>query len=318
MPKLIIMRGLPGCGKTTRARQLQEQGLRDGVLFARVNMDELRASIDVGPWDSRKEARVKQAVNAITSIQLKAGVNVINDNTNLPDGKITFWNEFAKNNRAEFEVIDMRDVPVETCLERDAARANPVGSKVILDMVSKFIKQDCGHGLPKPQNDPNKGRAFICDLDGSLFDLVAADGTRRDPYDASTCITDSVVEPVALLTYSLKTCGFMPIFVSGRDDRHESPTRQSLKKAFPPWTIAGIAERNRPGFDPYTYDTQLFMRKTGDSRRDAIVKREIFDREIADKFNIFCVIDDRSQVIQELWNKLGLYVFDVGQGKANF
>lgn len=57
----------------------------------------------------------------------------------------------------------------------------------------------------------------------------------------------------------------------------------------------------------------LHMRKTGDMRKDAIVKREIFDGEIKDYFFIEFVLDDRNQVV-EMWRDLGLTCFQVADG----
>jgi hypothetical protein len=56
--------------------------------------------------------------------------------------------------------------------------------------------------------------------------------------------------------------------------------------------------------------THLFMRSGGDTRRDSIVKRELFERDIAPYFDVLMVVDDRPQVIQT-WRDLGLYVVEV-------
>jgi hypothetical protein len=57
----------------------------------------------------------------------------------------------------------------------------------------------------------------------------------------------------------------------------------------------------------------LFMRPEGDSRKDAVVKREIFDREIRDRWRVIGVFDDRQQVVR-MWRALGLTVFQVAEG----
>jgi hypothetical protein len=54
----------------------------------------------------------------------------------------------------------------------------------------------------------------------------------------------------------------------------------------------------------------LIMRPEGDSRSDAIVKREMFDTHIAGKYNVLCVLDDRPRVIR-MWRELGLLVLQV-------
>jgi len=55
------------------------------------------------------------------------------------------------------------------------------------------------------------------------------------------------------------------------------------------------------------------MRPTGDNRKDAIVKREIFDREIRDRYRILFVLDDRNQVV-DMWRELGLTCLQVAPG----
>jgi len=40
------------------------------------------------------------------------------------------------------------------------------------------------------------------------------------------------------------------------------------------------------------------MRAAGDMRKDLIVKRELFDRHIRDRYRIAFVLDDRDQVVQ--------------------
>ena len=55
------------------------------------------------------------------------------------------------------------------------------------------------------------------------------------------------------------------------------------------------------------------MRATGDNRNDAIVKNEIFDTYIRDKWNVVCVLDDRDRVVKR-WRELGLACFQVNYG----
>ena len=55
------------------------------------------------------------------------------------------------------------------------------------------------------------------------------------------------------------------------------------------------------------------MRATGDQRRDSIVKLEIFDQEIRDRYHVIGVFDDRQQVVR-MWRALGLTVFQVAEG----
>ena len=61
----------------------------------------------------------------------------------------------------------------------------------------------------------------------------------------------------------------------------------------------------------------LFMRKTGDFRQDAVIKKEIYDQFIKDKYYIEFVLDDRLQVCR-MWYDLGLTLLTVGDPDADF
>ena len=55
------------------------------------------------------------------------------------------------------------------------------------------------------------------------------------------------------------------------------------------------------------------MRNTADTRKDSIIKKEIYDAHIKDKYYIELVLDDRDQVVR-LWRSLGLPTFQVNYG----
>ncbi len=55
------------------------------------------------------------------------------------------------------------------------------------------------------------------------------------------------------------------------------------------------------------------MRQEGDTRKDVLVKQEIYEREIKGRYNVLFVLDDRQQVVDG-WRALGLTVFQVAPG----
>jgi hypothetical protein len=55
------------------------------------------------------------------------------------------------------------------------------------------------------------------------------------------------------------------------------------------------------------------MRAEGDTRKDSIIKEEIYRAEIENKYNVLFVLDDRNQVV-ELWRRLGLTCLQVAEG----
>ena len=55
------------------------------------------------------------------------------------------------------------------------------------------------------------------------------------------------------------------------------------------------------------------MREDTDHRPDWQVKREIYEREIKDKYNVIGVFEDRQQCV-DMWRSLGLTCFQVAKG----
>ena len=137
--------------------------------------------------------------------------------------------------------------------------------------------------------------AIIVDIDGT----VAIRGDRS-PYDWSKVGLDTPNNYVLNVIWTLKEASKTNIvFLSGRD---EICRQETIK-----WLNYQIH------FDDY----QLFMRAEGDMRKDSIVKEEIYNREIKDKYFVTAVFDDRLQVCR-MWHKLGLPLFRVGDPDSNF
>jgi phosphoglycolate phosphatase-like HAD superfamily hydrolase len=61
------------------------------------------------------------------------------------------------------------------------------------------------------------------------------------------------------------------------------------------------------------FDTCLLMRKDGDRRSDALVKKDIFSEIKAEGFNPYLIFDDRQTVV-DMWRSLGLRVAQVAPG----
>ena len=136
-------------------------------------------------------------------------------------------------------------------------------------------------------------KLIICDLDGTLC-LFG----KENPYDRDFS-KDKVNE--IILQILAQNIHAKLIFLSGRNGKYEKETRAWLNK--------NVGDRHSTlAF----YD--LFMRKEGDNREDSIVKLEMFNQNIRDKYYVEFVIDDRMQILQ-VWQSLGLFTIDVGQGQ---
>jgi len=143
-----------------------------------------------------------------------------------------------------------------------------------------------------------KPKALIIDMDGTLADirvrLKHLSGKKKDWKSFNKSIeTDELHDWCREIIVR-----FFPdhkiIICSGRTDDLRKQTEEWLKR-----------------FDiPYHY---LFMRRSNDFRKDSIIKLEIFEKEIKDKFKVVFVVDDRQQVV-DMWRGEGLVVLQCAPG----
>ncbi|MBC7864047.1 MAG: AAA family ATPase [Bacteroidia bacterium] len=288
MKKVILMRGLPGSGKSTYAKKLVSENPNS---YKRINRDDMRMMFDNGVTSDGNEKFVKKVRDLLIVKALEEGKHVIVDDTNLSDKNekrirqlVLEFNK-ANNDEVQVEIKEM-EATLEECLERDSKREKPVGQKVIKTMHRQFYHKD-----PEYKNqDESLPKAIICDLDGTLALL-----NGRSPYDASQCDRDILNKPVAGTLKNYASLGFKIILVSGRQDTARELTENWLKEN-------GIV-----------YE-MLLMRKAKDQRKDSIIKKEIFDTFIADKYFIEFTLDDRDQVVDMWRNELGLACYQVYYG----
>jgi hypothetical protein len=132
----------------------------------------------------------------------------------------------------------------------------------------------------------------IFDLDGT-FAFIG----DRSPYDASKSEADEINAAVHFVYEAIRRGKpeTAVLLVSGREDRWRPETERWLAR------------------HEIVYD-ELFMRRSGDRRKDTVVKREIYDQHIKDRFNVLVVFDDRDQVVRMWRDDLNLPCFQVAWG----
>jgi predicted kinase len=302
--ELVITRGLPASGKTTWARAW----VSEDPWRLRVNRDDLRLMATgrlVLP--GRLEDALTVAQHAAVEALLGGGYGVVVDDTNLRLRHARAWAEVAGRAGARFGVRDFTDVPLEVCLARDATRAaageHPVGEVVIRNLHARFLSHGPLPPVPAPEAaavvdrpmagtyvpDPALPPAWIVDVDGTLALM-----SERSPYAWHRVGEDAPNPPVVELVRALRAAGNAIVVVSGRDGVARAAT------------LAWLDRHEIP-------NDVLLLRARGDTRRDNVVKREIFDRSIRHVWQVRGVLDDRDQVVR-MWRGLGLTCAQVAPG----
>lgn len=314
---LYIFRGLPASGKSTIAQKMVDKSYGSIV---RIERDMLRDqlfnnrfyTLKQSGWDisqeefdlylSVRENTITQVQYSMVSTALNTNKSVIISDTNLPAKVVKGWITVANKHNVAYEIVNFDDVDIDTLIKRDAARPNAVGEEVIRRMAKDHLVK--GKLRPvvhtpvkvlevEPYDNPTElPSAVIVDIDGTMAQM-----SGRSPYEWHRVGEDAPVDAVIDAVRSAFKAGHHIIVMSGRDGSCRQLTNQWV------WDHTGIV--------PAFYD--LFMRAEGDNRKDDLVKYELFNAHVRDKYHVKYVLDDRDQVVR-MWRKLGLHCFQVAEG----
>lgn len=155
-PTLILTRGLPASGKTTKSLAWVRQAPTARARLCRDSIRQEVFGLSMLPGDavmgSLGESRVTLLQEAQAMALLRCGVSVVIDDTNLHDEVVEHWMQIAAQLDATVAIWDLRHVPVEECVRRDLDRQRAggrhVGEAVIRGMVDGSVLQAWTRGRP--------------------------------------------------------------------------------------------------------------------------------------------------------------------------
>ena len=281
--KLILTVGISASGKTTWAETQKH-------CMVNINRDDIRFNIVQPGSDWKTYKHNKKNEKIVTEIELEVAefavrfeANIIISNTNLNPKTREFWKDFAKHHNYEFEIKEF-PITLEEAIKRDNLRQNGVGEQVIRKQYQQWLEY-----IGRKTYTPNEKlpKCIIVDIDGTIAEM-----NGRGPFEWHKVSHDKSRKFVLdMIEGVVRENDCFVVYLSGRDAICEDDTRK--------WIYDNTCD--------YTFsnDWQLYMRNKNDTRKDRIVKEEIFWNVVAPKYNVIGVFDDRPQVLQ-MWHELKL------------
>ena len=310
MPTLTLTVGLPGCGKSTWAKEQVKLAKSKTVIL---NLDDLRSTMVGGnihdySFSKSSEKYVLAQQHAAAASAVLNGWNIIVADTNMNPLVFNSWKQYAKDNGYTFKEQNFFDefrkgksfvheyfainAYVKQCKTRNIQRHGTVLEEVIDRFANKYMYST----IKFPEIEMSDGfRYIIVDIDGTIAHM----GDKRSPYDESKVDQDDpdwTVMNTIHAEYEYDTKRTRIIVMSGRHETCREMTEAWLQEhAF-----------------PYHY---LFMRGADDNRGDDVVKYELYMKHVhGTGKRVSKVFDDRDRVV-DMWRKcLGLKVYQVAYG----
>lgn len=298
MSNIILTVGPPGCGKSMWASLYVENH-----RAKRLNRDDFRTSMQNGEYNYKDEKVIKRIRNYAVENWLQMGYDVIIDDTNLTPDVFPEMQKIAR----RVGDIGVKEHVIE--IERDACwyqnTNRPKGAipeqewnKLWL-MYSQFEKHDDYFAPPRQiatemylndYHDSSLPHCIIVDLDETL----ALHPYGRDPFDHAFIPLDMPNMPLVDTLH--RSEDDLIIIVTGRSEVSREATEEWLDK------------------HEIEYDLLKMRPKDKDFEHDYIIKKEIYDEYIKDKYFVTAVYEDRERLV-ELWRDLGLFVYQVNFGR---
>lgn len=300
---ILVTVGASSSGKTTYA---VNEVKKSRGMTVNVNRDDIRKQLfSIQGWgeytfNSERESLVTATQTKMIEAAILAGKNIIVSDTNLKPEYRARFEQIAKDNNYEYKELWFK-VSLDELKSRNMFRDSWSVSEQILErMHSDFESQlDGTQVVFEPSTtvldlvyngDTSLPNAVIFDTDGTTATMV-----NRKPFEWDKVGTDLPRYNVINHAIDLKKRGIKIINLSGRDGVCKQLTRDWYDRVGMPCD-------------------DHFQRKEGDQRPDDIIKKEILFDEIAKKYNILYVVDDRQKVV-DMWRSIGLECWQVNSGR---
>lgn len=141
--EVLVLRGIPGSGKSTFAKELVDKG------WHRVNKDEIRYMINNYKLDNGDENMIHHIQSKIIRILMRNGKNIVVDNTHCKqkyvddiESLVHYEQIMLDKDEIDYEYkvrTQVFDVPLQVCIDRNALRENPVPEEVIRKMFKQLF-----------------------------------------------------------------------------------------------------------------------------------------------------------------------------------
>lgn len=282
MPKLILTVGASSSGKSTWADKYCDEN--SGTI--QINRDSVRFGLHnygVRDWTKYKfsksnEKEVTTICDSIARDAVDLGSDIVISDTNLSDKVRNKWHKFAEDNGYTVEVKVFYE-DWDTLRTRNAQRYGGISESILWD---QYLRMDEFLGRRKYIPDESLPKAFIVDVDGTIAKM------DRHPFDWANVDKDLPRKIIISMVHGLIDAGYTPIFMSGRDGSCVTDTYSWIQE-------------HVMGYESF----MLVQRQAGDSRKDYVVKQELFWKYVAHNYNVVAAIDDRPQVLR-IWQELGI------------
>jgi predicted kinase len=299
--KILILQGPPASGKSTYAKSLVA---KDSSKYVIVCRDDFREC--TGEYNMKHEDYITVLEDTAVRTALKQGLVPIIDATNLNPKYLGRWQTMADECGATIEYKEFY-IPFAEAVERDKKRGEQGGRSVGVSVLKRFYSnyyhdkylEETGKFVNHKVVDYNYGLrdTVVFDIDGTTAWMQG-----RNPYDVKRVKEDIPdVRVIRLIKFFLNN-GMCVHFLSGREGTEQcrKDTYEWLRNAL------GLRQHDEECFT-------IHMRTAGDRRPDEVIKRELYESILQNKYNVLAVFDDRNKVVN-MWRELGILCCQVNDG----